>query len=423
MLALLLAAAVLVLLLRQYRSETDNARALMQERGRAVLEALSAGIRTQGWMCHRRTERVGQVFGELTGRSGIIGLQLRNESGKVLASSGSRIPHLRAGSTRWSGSGLVMTEEVRFEGCPTQHAPTQGCGAGPPGTRCGGGVFVLTAVLDTRRVAREKRRQAINFTVAGALIIAAIGFGAWLVVSRLRQGQLRTELVLAEERAGQSETLAQLGAGLAHETKNPLGVVRGLAQAVGALPTADADVKQKASDIVDEVDRTVGQINAFLRLARPAEAKRTTVALDPFFDGFLPLLRAEGEGKRVRIDYEPSGLRILADEQLLRGLLLNLVSNGLQACGAEGHVSITAERTGHTATLCVRDDGCGIAAEDLPEVTKPYFTRFDNGCGLGLPICEQTARAHGWTMRIASQPDAGTTVTVTSIALAGGRHA
>jgi len=291
------------------------------------------------------------------------------------------------------------------------------------GVRLPQGVLrLLTAVLDTSRVARETNRQRIYFGVAGGLILAAMVFGTWLFLSRARQRHLQTELLLAQERAAQSDTLAQLGAGLAHETKNPLGVVRGLAQAVGDAKGADADVKQKAHEIVDEADRTVGQINAFLRLARPVEANPEPVELDPFIESFLPLLRAEGAGRSVNISYEPSGLKILADEQLLRGLLLNVVANALQACGESGKVSIVAKDAEDGVTLTVRDDGCGIAPEDLFEVTKPYFTRFENGCGLGLAICDQAARAHGWTLHIDSTQGSGTTVALAGITPIGGRR-
>ncbi|MFH2010828.1 MAG: ATP-binding protein [bacterium] len=421
--AALLTAAALAVLFQQYRREVEGARRLMLERGRTVLESLSAGIRTQGWMCHRRAERLGEVFGELTGRSGVVGIQLRDDSGAVVAQSGHRIPRLAAGQRRWSGSRLVMTNAVRFDGCGHRPGRPGRCGGGGGGAGCASasGQYVLTAMLDTSRVAREVNRQRIYFGIAGGLILAAIVFGTWLFLVRVRQRQLQTELLLAEKQAAQSDVLAQLGAGLAHETKNPLGVVRGLAQAVGDTAGASADVKQKAYEIVDEVDRTVGQINSFLRLSRPVEAHPEPVDLDGFFETFLPLLRAEGGGRAVEIRYTPSGLKILADEQLLRGVLLNLVANALQACGDTGIVSIEALGSGDGVTLTVRDDGCGITPEDLPEVKKPYFTRFENGCGLGLAICDQAARAHGWTLRIDSTPP-GTTVTLEGIARAGGRR-
>jgi nitrogen-specific signal transduction histidine kinase len=106
----------------------------------------------------------------------------------------------------------------------------------------------------------------------GAIIVLlAIGSGAWAFVSQLHQRRLVTDLLLAEERVAQSERLARLGAGLAHETKNPLGVVRGLAQSILEASGADRAVRNMAQQIVDESDRTVGQINSFLGFARPPE--------------------------------------------------------------------------------------------------------------------------------------------------------
>jgi len=256
-------------------------------------------------------------------------------------------------------------------------------------------------------------------TVASLAGLAAIGLGVMAAVAGVRHRQLRTELLVANERAAQHERLARLGAGLAHETKNPLGLVRGLAQSVESADDATAEIRQMASAIVDEADRTVGQINSFLLFARPKEADLNPVDLDTFFDAFLPLLQTEAGEAGVTVRYEPSGVAILADEDALRRLVLNLVANAIRACGDEGQVVISAERHRDTAAVRVTDDGCGIAFADLPHVMEPYFTRFEGGCGLGLAIVEQIARTHGWAVSVGSSPETGTQVSIDGIRAVG----
>jgi signal transduction histidine kinase len=98
----------------------------------------------------------------------------------------------------------------------------------------------------------------------------------------------------------------------------------------------------------------------------------------------------------------------MADENLLRRALLNLILNGLRASKPGQSIRVTARRNGGTLSLTVADEGCGISAEDLPRVTEPYFTQFPGGSGLGLPIVERIASAHGWALRIESVLNHGT---------------
>ncbi|HEO71922.1 MAG TPA: hypothetical protein ENN80_11720, partial [Candidatus Hydrogenedentes bacterium] len=252
----------------------------------------------------------------------------------------------------------------------------------------------------------------VQLAAASIVTVGAIALGAWLTVSRLRQRELQAELILACERGAQHERLAQLGAGLAHETKNPLGIVRGLAQSIGGAPQADEHVRRLAGEIVDEADRTVGRINSFLTLARPKEVELRTVDVDAFFEHMRMLVQPEADRRSVTLTVNGDRQHIVADEDLLRRAVLNLLVNAIRASEGGGAVAARALRDGDTTTLEVRDDGCGITPEDLPRVTEPYFTRFEGGTGLGLSIVEQIARAHGWGLKIASEVGEGTQVSL-----------
>jgi two-component system sensor histidine kinase HydH len=210
--------------------------------------------------------------------------------------------------------------------------------------------------------------------------------------------------------------LAQLGAGLAHETKNPLGLARGLAQSIAEAGDAGAESRRQARQIVDEADRIVGQINAFLALARPAEPVREDVALDHVFGGLQALVQAEAAQAGVSLRAAANGLVVRADPALLRRALLNLLINALRACERGGEIALEAGWRAGSVAVCVRDNGRGIAPEDLPRVREPYFTRFPGGTGLGLAMVEQVTAAHGWRLQIESEPGAGTRVTLEGMA-------
>lgn len=441
------AAAAFMLLHQVYRSEVDAQRGLLLERGQTILDALAAGVRAQTRMGRYRDEHLASVFEELAATPGVRALQLETREGVPVAGAGETAlfpPEASLGAS-WTGPQLIMARTARFTGDRSPRGPGFGFGRGPgfgrgrgPGPGGGPGgesppamaveeeapwgpdEYILRVALDTGGLAAAIRRARLQFVLSSAALAAVLGLGTVLVATRTRHRTLQTELVVAQERARQHEELSQLGAGLAHETKNPLGVVRGLAQSILEEPTdrsaaegggPTSRTKEMARAIVDEADRTVGQINAFLALARPAEPEPAPLDMDNFMRGFLPLLKAEAHSTAVEVTYAPSQLTVLADESQFRRLLMNLVSNGVRACGpGGGRVSITLAPHGRDAVLVVEDNGRGIAPEDLPRITQPYFSRFDGGTGLGLSIVDAIVRAHGWRLTFSSAAGKGSAV-------------
>src|SRR5690606_16535389 len=230
-----------------------------------------------------------------------------------------------------------------------------------------------------------------------------------------RRVSLEADLARARELAAENQRLAHLGAGLAHETKNPLNLVRGLAQDILASASLTPEAHKNATRIVDEVDRTVGQINAFLEVSRPKEPRLESVDLRPLLEEAASLVHSEAAGKEVAIEVDPEEVRALADSDQLRRAVLNLLINALRACDAGCRVRMGAERKGRLVSLYVSDDGYGIASEDLARVKEPYFSRFEGGTGLGLAITDRIARAHGASLTVESEPGRGTRVTLSGL--------
>lgn len=278
------------------------------------------------------------------------------------------------------------------------------------------GPHTLTLFLDTgpaREALAGIRLQAALLAVFLALFG---GLTLWLRALLLRQRRLRDDLALAEERAAHQARLARLGAGLAHETKNPLSVVRGLAQAISETPKLDPAVRDRARNIVDESDRVVAQLNNFLLFARPMEARPGPLEPGPLVSGLAALLQAEAEGQGVALNVRiPGGVRVLADADLLRKALLNLLINGLRAMPGGGVLSVTLKAEADGLSLRVTDTGAGIAPEDLPRVGTPYFSRFPGGSGLGLAVVGEIARAHGWRLLFGAGPEGGAAVSLSGL--------
>ena len=226
--------------------------------------------------------------------------------------------------------------------------------------------------------------------------ISALGAGlAWRNLRRTSELQIR--LVRASELNSHLKELNLAAAGLAHETRNPLNLIRGQAQMIARLPDASPDVCEKSKIIVNETDKVTAQLTEFINYSRPREVRRTKIALTAACTEIIRTLSYDIEEKKLHVEVGGDPLAVEADEQLLRQVLFNLLINATQAVSEGGEIKIEVRRASVTeALLEVRDDGHGVAPENRQEIFKPYFTTHQKGTGLGLAVVSQIVFAHGW---------------------------
>ncbi|TXT44717.1 MAG: histidine kinase [Limisphaerales bacterium] len=246
--------------------------------------------------------------------------------------------------------------------------------------------------------------------VTRALIVGFAGVAALGVALALRNlsksADLQFRLLRASEMNSHLREMNLAAAGLAHETKNPLNIIRGLAQMISKQDDAPAPVREKSRGIVDEADRVTAQLNEFINYSRPREVRRSPVPLGNALNEVVRALGYDLEEKAIQLTVQPDLPRIEADEQLLRQALFNLLLNATQALDQGGEIRITATRNpDNTLTLEIRDNGPGVAPENRKEIFKPYFTTHQKGTGLGLAIVQQIVLAHGWEIEcLANEP-------------------
>jgi signal transduction histidine kinase len=195
-------------------------------------------------------------------------------------------------------------------------------------------------------------------------------------------------------------------AGLAHETRNPLNIIRGLAQMISKRADTPDEIKMRSMEIVNEADRVAGQLNEFINYSRPREVRRGPVALHRVAEEVGRALSFDVDEKQLQLRVSGEPLTIEADEQLLRQALFNLVLNAVQAVPAQGEIEIGAVKHSATeATLEVRDTGPGVPVAERAAIFKPYFTTTQKGTGLGLAVVQQIVLAHGWEIEcVAHEP-------------------
>jgi signal transduction histidine kinase len=249
--------------------------------------------------------------------------------------------------------------------------------------------------------------------------ISALGVGlAWRNLGQTADLQIR--LVRASELNSHLKELNLAAAGLAHETRNPLNIIRGQAQMISRLPDATPDVRDKSKTIVDETDKVTAQLTEFINYSRPREVRRTNVALTAACQEVVRTLGYDLEEKKLRIEVAGEPLAIEADEQLLRQVLFNLLLNAIQAAGENGKIQVAVLRAGASeAVLEIRDDGPGVPPENRREIFKPYFTTHQKGTGLGLAVVQQIVLAHGWEIACLGNEPRGAVFQISHLKIAG----
>jgi signal transduction histidine kinase len=248
--------------------------------------------------------------------------------------------------------------------------------------------------------------------------ISALGAG----LARRNTGQtadLQIRLIRASELNSHLKELNLAAAGLAHETRNPLNLIRGMAQMISRLPDASPDVRAQSKTILDETDKVTAQLTEFINYSRPREVRRTKIALTAAAAEIVRTLNFDIEEKKLRVETGGDPLAIEADEQLLRQVLFNLLINAIQAVGEGGQIKIEVRRASATeALLEIRDDGHGVTPENRAEIFKPYFTTHQKGTGLGLAVVSQIVLAHGWEIQCLPNEPNGTIFRLTHLKIA-----
>jgi len=268
------------------------------------------------------------------------------------------------------------------------------------------GLHSFVLVLSTASMVQYCRQDLWQRgVIAFFATLACLAFGlAWR--NLLRTADLEVRLARAAAVNRQLQEMNLVAAGLAHETKNPLNIIRTTAQLLSQNTALPEEIRIRTRQIIEEADRVTAQLNEFINYSRPREVRRTTVALSRVLEELRRTLSHDLEDKEIQFRCSDGLPAIEADEQLLRQALFNLLLNAIQAVPVGGQIEVAAVRTGPSqVALEVRDNGPGVPPEHRSEIFKPYFTTHPKGTGLGLAVVRQIVLAHGWDIEyVPNQP-------------------
>jgi signal transduction histidine kinase len=242
-------------------------------------------------------------------------------------------------------------------------------------------------------------------------IVFYLGIGTlmgFIVTQGERQRQHKESLMLELAASERFAAAGRTAAGIAHEVRTPLGSIQGATEIL-AEDYPDGHPRRPFFDILNrEIRRLTRVMEDFLDLYRPLKLSPVAADLAEVIRETLGVLGARADARGVHLDNRVAGsLPARFDPDRLRQALLNLVQNAIQASTAGGRVSIEACRTPAHLQIVVEDAGPGIPPENLERIFEPFFSRRQDGTGLGLTLARQIAESHSGSITVESSPGQG----------------
>lgn len=255
-------------------------------------------------------------------------------------------------------------------------------------------MFFFLAAIVVNRFTLENRRKTTQYQQ---------------VAEELREVNRQLERAQAEARRSERlAALGQLSAGLAHEIRNPLGVIKGSAETLNRkLENSNPLASELAGYISSEVNRASALVTRFLDFARPLRTETRLLKVTDLIDQALKSVAKQWEGGAVVVnrEYQADLPPVPLDENLCEQVFLNLVQNAYEAMGDEGgtfRVEASGERSHGRSGVQVRlqDSGPGVPAEMREQIFNPFVTTKKTGVGLGLSIVSKIVDEHQGTIRL-----------------------
>ncbi|UOG74162.1 HAMP domain-containing histidine kinase [Hymenobacter tibetensis] len=246
--------------------------------------------------------------------------------------------------------------------------------------------------------------------------------------------RMRDEIVeMAERKQKEIDELKRLQAlrreflaDVSHELKTPIFAAQGFLHTILDDEDVDAFTRQrflqKAANSLDSLDTLVQDLVTISQLEKGVvRMRRQSFDLVALVQEIFEQLELKATHRNVRLELRPLdlpevGVRVLADRNRIRQVLINLIDNAIKYGRTDGHVVVTLQESGKAIRVAVTDDGTGIPKQHLNRIFERFYridksrSRDSGGSGLGLAICKHIVEAHKSTIRVRSEMGQGTTL-------------
>ena len=235
----------------------------------------------------------------------------------------------------------------------------------------------------------------------------------------MRVDERTAELVETHKRLVTQERIAALGraaAQVAHEVKNPLaGLLLYSLHLKGKATNFSESETYLVDKIVETINHLINRVEQIMGYARPVSLTLRPGNVSQFVKDILDLLKPQLTANKVevRLSLDKQPPYAMVDETSVRGALMNLILNAVEAMPEGGVLNIAIDRTDAMLRLEITDTGRGIAEEEVKKIFEPFYTTKAQGLGLGMPYAKKIIDQHGGAMSLNSRPGEGTTISVT----------
>lgn len=254
--------------------------------------------------------------------------------------------------------------------------------------------------------------RSVPIKIASAQLVDHQGKRIGRVLVMRDVAQLRS----MEQQLEHSRRLAALGsmaAGIAHEVRNPLGTLRGLAHFFGSEDGATEACKEYSKFMISEVDRLNQLVTELLQFGAPRDVTFGKVDVKSMVEKIVTLLGKDFAEKNLRfVQHFTHSAALYGDSDLIMQALLNLLKNSIQATPEGGEISLDISCDEQACRLSVSDTGVGISKEAQNKMFDPFYTTRKSGTGLGLSVSHRIVERHNGYFEINSVVNKGTTITI-----------
>lgn len=275
--------------------------------------------------------------------------------------------------------------------------------------------WAMVRLTGPEQLQSQLRRYEISIGLALAGLALALVLTFTLSQSLARQRSAQEKLTEELRRSEQLASLGKLLAGVAHEIRNPLAGIRSTIQLWQRFPD-QSHIMGSVDAVVQATDRLNEILTRLLHFARAEHADRRPIQMNELAAETFKLLEAQAAAQGVSLDLElEQGLSlVLGSPAALRQVLLNLVTNALQAMPNGGRLSCNTreQKQARTVEVTITDTGPGILPKDREHLFEPFFTTRPEGTGLGLALCREIVLQQGGMIELVTESGPGTTFRV-----------
>lgn len=245
------------------------------------------------------------------------------------------------------------------------------------------------------------------------LLMTACCYGVQVLVERQRKAEAEArEFALRQE---QLQATGRLAAEIAHQLKNPLGIINNAAFTLQRTLREGKTITQQISIIREEVERSDRILTELMGYARLSEGKVEKLEVTSELDRAIEQVFPRGAQYEITVerDYGPALPPLLAQKGHISEVFVNIMQNAREAMHGKGRIKVSAKYGGDfNVVVKISDEGPGIPKDKLDKIFEPYFTTKEKGTGLGLAIVKHNTELYNGSVQVESEIGKGTTFTI-----------